>query len=318
MIVRSLPDLATASPEYRQWFEARWGQENCILLRRTRLAEFGARTHTLSIRAAWGGVERCRVSGRAIGVDDDSFLILNHGRICATQIQALQPVESLLICFRPGLVERASGALTAPLEQALAQGPTLAIAAPEFMETLQPHDNLVSPVLRFIKAQVLQGVEDEAWVEEQLLFLLERMQMHRARQLARIDALKLSRAATRREIFRRIGYATDLLHTHYARPLDLDALSAAAYLSKYHFLRLFTLVHGMTPMTYLQRKRTRVALRLLRTTNLTVDEVACSVGFARRSTVLRQIQRWTGLRPKQIRAAALEPRTLEQLIECPT
>jgi AraC-like DNA-binding protein len=186
------------------------------------------------------------------------------------------------------------------------------------MESLQPHDALVSPVLRFIKAHVLQGLEDEAWLEEQLLFLLERMQAHRSNQLMRIDALKLSRAVTRREIFRRIGYATDLLHTHYARPLDLDALSAVAYLSKYHFLRLFTLVHGMTPMTYLQRKRTRAALRLLRTTNLTVDEVACSVGFARRSTVLRQIQRWTGLRPTQIRTAALEHRALEQLIACPT
>lgn len=33
--------------------------------------------------------------------------------------------------------------------------------------------------------------------------------------------------------------ARDLADRHYAEPLDLDALAAAAGLSKYHFLRLF-------------------------------------------------------------------------------
>ncbi len=100
---------------------------------------------------------------------------------------------------------------------------------------------------------------------------------------------------------RRIGHATDFLHTNYAQPIDLDEIARAACLSKYHFLRLFALVHGMTPFSYLQRKRARVALRLLRTTAYTVAEVACSVGFSQRTTALRQIRRWTGLRPLQIR-----------------
>jgi transcriptional regulator GlxA family with amidase domain len=42
---------------------------------------------------------------------------------------------------------------------------------------------------------------------------------------------------------------------------------------------------------------------LLRTTAFTVADVACTVGFGQRATVLRQIQRWTGLRPLQIRTS---------------
>ena len=82
---------------------AKWGQQNCILWGRVRWADFGPRTHTLSIRAAWGGVEHCHVDGRTIGVDDDNFLILNHGRIYSTSIRSTQPVESLAICFSPRL-----------------------------------------------------------------------------------------------------------------------------------------------------------------------------------------------------------------------
>jgi AraC family transcriptional regulator len=301
MLVRSLSDQSFESAEARLGGDPRWGRDNCIIVRRTRRAEFGPCMHTLSIRAAWGGTELCQIGSRGIGIDDDSFLILNHGRIYSTSIRAVHPVESLAICFRPGLAERACGAMAASLDRALADGPALSAAEPEFVENLQPHDACVTPVLQFIRAHALQGLDDDAWYEEQLHFLLERMQRHRSRLQDRVDALRFTRTATRREVFRRIAHATDFMDTHYARPIDLDEIARVACLSKYHFLRLFALVHGVTPFSYLQRKRARVALRLLRTTAFTVAEVACSVGFGQRTTVLRQIRRWTGLRPLQIR-----------------
>jgi AraC family transcriptional regulator len=305
MLLRTLSDPASASAEAQLSCDPRWGRENCVMLRRARRAELGPRIHTLSIRAAWGGTELCRVGGREIGVDDDSFLILNHGRSCSSSLRATHPMESLVICFRPGLAEGACGAMAVSLDRALADGPTVPVVEPEFIENLQPHDRCVTPVLRFIRAHALQGLDDDSWYEEQLHFLLERMQRHGSEIQERVQSLQLARAATRREVFRRIGYATDFMQTHYARPIDLDEIAKVACLSKYHFLRLFALVHGMTPFSYLQRKRARVALRLLRTTAFTVAEVACSVGFGQRTTVLRQIRRWTGLRPLQIRTAGV-------------
>ena len=309
MLLRSLPDLTSASGEFRQRFHAKWGRENCVVLGRSRRADFGPCTHTLSIRAAWGGTEYCHVGGRTLGIDDDCFLILNHGRVYSTSIHAPWPVQSLSICFRPGLVEETAAALTRTLDQALDDGTALEGALPGFAENLQPHNKLVSPVLRFIKVHLLQGVDDEAWYEEQLQFLLERMQAHRARALRRADELRLMCPARRRELFRRIALATDFLQTNYARALDLDEVARVACLSKYHFLRLFTRVHGITPVAYLQRKRSAVAARLLQTTQLTVNEVASSVGFPERTTLLRQIRRWTGFSPRQLREARI-PRRL--------
>ncbi len=301
MFLRTLSDHAFDNTERPVSSDSRWGRENCIIMRRARRAELAPCMHTLSIRAAWGGTEVCHVGGRDIGVDDDNFLILNHGRVYATSIRAVHPVESLAICFRPGLAERACGAMLAPIERSLSDGYALAAAAPEFIENLQSHDSCVTPVLQFIRAHALQGLEDDEWYEEQLHFLLERMLRHRLRVRERIDALRLTRVTTRREVFRRIGQAADFIHTSYARPIDLDQMARAACLSKYHFLRLFALVHGMTPFSYLQRKRARVALRLLRTTAYSVAEVACTVGFSQRTTALRQIRRWTGLKPLEIR-----------------
>src|SRR5687768_17835540 len=133
MLLRTLSDHASASAEAQLSCDPRWGRENCVMLRRARRAEQGPRIHTLSIRAAWGGTELCRVGGREIGVDDDNFLILNHGRSYSSSLRATHPMESLLICFRPGLAEAACGAMAVPLERALADGPALAIAEPEFI-----------------------------------------------------------------------------------------------------------------------------------------------------------------------------------------
>lgn len=248
-------------------FRASWGRENCILWGRVRHADFGPCTHTLSIRAAWGGVEQCRLDDRTIGVDDDNFLILNHGRIYSSSICSHRPVE--------------------------------------FLEHLRPHDNAVSPVLHSIRHALARGCEDESWYDAQLTLLLARMRVHQEQLLDRVDSLALMRAATRREVFCRVSRATDLLHSNYANGVDLSGLAQTACLSKYHFLRLFKLVHGMTPHTYLQRKRVAAAVRLLESTRLTVREVAVNVGFADDSTLVRQMRRWTRHTPGQVRAGAL-------------
>ena len=304
MLLRTLPDLGAADAGFRHWFNSKWGRENCVVWGRARRARLGPCAHGLSIRAAWGGEERCTFDGRTVAVDDDSFLILNDGRVFATQIESAQPVESFAIYFRPGLVERAYGAMTLSMDNALAQGDAVIERSAEFTESLQPHDKQVSPVLRYIRLHLLRGVDDEGWYDEQLHFLLERMLAHRDSVLQRIGELRLIRATTRREIHRRIGLATDFLHSNYTRPMDLDALSRAACMSKYHFLRVFTLIHGITPHQYLQRKRTNVALRLLQTRPQSIEEIASHVGFSQRATLERQLRRLTGQSPGQFRRTA--------------
>jgi AraC family transcriptional regulator len=278
------PSVHDAGPA--EELRAKWGRENCILWGRVRHADFGPCTHTLSIRAAWGGVEHCHVDGRTIGVDDDNFLILNHGRIYSTSIRSAQPVESLAICFSPRLVE-----------QLYFEG-----RSSQFLENLRPHDTTVTPVLQAIRDALARGCADETWYEQQLTVLLARMRDHQEQLLHKVDRLALIRAATRREVYRRVARATDLLHSSYADGVDLTALAATANMSKYHFLRLFKLVHGLTPHTYLQRKRIGVAVRLLESTSLTVREVAVNVGFADDSTLVRQMRRWTRRTPGQVRA----------------
>jgi hypothetical protein len=236
----------------------------------------GRACNSLSIRAAWGGEERCQFDGRTVAVDDDSFLILNNGRVCTTQIDAPQPVESFAIYFGPALVEHTYGAMTLSIEKALERGDAVVERSAEFLESLQPHDKLVSPVLRFIRLHVLRGVDDEAWYDEQLNFLLERMLTHRGGvdRAHRCAAAHPYQHASRDSTGASASRPT-YLHSNYRQPLDLDSLGQGRMpvesITSCGCSRAFTASHRTNTCC---AKRAKTALRLLQTTPLDVCEIA--------------------------------------------
>ncbi|MEO6019918.1 MAG: AraC family transcriptional regulator [Knoellia sp.] len=74
--------------------------------------------------------------------------------------------------------------------------------------------------------------------------------------------------------------ARDHIDRHFADELELDELCAIAGLSKFHFLRSFAKVYGLTPLAYLGERRVERAQDLLRTSNLTVTEICHAVGYS--------------------------------------
>jgi len=102
--------------------------------------------------------------------------------------------------------------------------------------------------------------------------------------------------------------ARDVADRNYADPLDLDALAAAAGVSKYHFLRCFAAEYGETPMQYLSRRRIERATDLLRATNLTVTEVCHLVGFTSLGTFSRRFTELVGMTPSTYQRSQTGPR----------
>lgn len=235
-------------------------------------------------------------------VDDDTFMVLNDGRTYASSLVSRQPVTSFTIFFRPGMAEDVAYCHARTAESLLAD-PDGSLRT-EFSEQVRVHDRLITPVLRFILRHVEAGVTDETWYEDQLYFLLQRMQVMHRNDLNAMGLIPTRRASTRRELYRRIGLCVDFINTHFQRQLGLAEIAAAAHLSPYHCLRVFKSLHGVTPVGYLNDRRVRAAQRLLRETEIPVEEVAALVGFESRTSLFRHIKRVHGVAPSALRAAA--------------
>lgn len=80
------------------------------------------------------------------------------------------------------------------------------------------------------------------------------------------------------DIYRRIVAAKIYIDENYQEPIDLDRISQQAYLSRFHFHRIFRQVYKRTPHQYLTWKRLDKAKDLL-SDNKQITDVCNEVGF---------------------------------------
>jgi len=94
--------------------------------------------------------------------------------------------------------------------------------------------------------------------------------------------------------------------------VDLGQIASQVGLSRFHFLRLFAKVLGVTPHQHLVRSRLRHAARLLADDTRTVTDVAFEVGFGDLSNFVRTFGRAAGLSPRRFRQMARGNRNILQ------
>ena len=78
---------------------------------------------------------------------------------------------------------------------------------------------------------------------------------------------------------RRIAQVLRHIEDHAAEQLNLDGLAKIAAMSKYHFLRTFQRIVGMSPYQFLLLVRTRRAAVRLVISSETVSTIAFEAGF---------------------------------------
>jgi AraC-like DNA-binding protein len=100
---------------------------------------------------------------------------------------------------------------------------------------------------------------------------------------------------------RRIGEALRYLELHVADALDLDTLAGVAIMSKYHFLRTFRHIVGMTPYQFLLDLRMRRTAVRLATSAAPVSAIAFESGFGDLSTFNARFRRTFGMSPTAFR-----------------
>ena len=109
-------------------------------------------------------------------------------------------------------------------------------------------------------------------------------------------------APTGREA-RRVVEAIRLVESDAGRPLQLKEMAAIAGMSKYHFLRVFRRLTGVTPHQYLISARLRRAALALASSRRPVITIALDSGFGDLSTFNKTFRAAFGLTPTQYRAS---------------
>jgi AraC-like DNA-binding protein len=115
------------------------------------------------------------------------------------------------------------------------------------------------------------------------------------------------------DIYQRIVAAKVFIDDNFQEDLDLEQVSKQAFLSRFHFHRLFRQVYKKTPHQYITQKRLDKAKNLL-SENKPVTEVCNEVGFESIGSFSVLFKKEIGFAPQYYRNMAYKKK-MEQLAQ---
>lgn len=203
-----------------------------------------------------------------------------------------QRTELLLVRLAPGLLVETAARLRLHCE-----GSHLV-----FRQPLTPliDDDRLRGALESIAGE-LEGA-DTGW-REVIRSLVNQLAVYLLRahiNVERSGEIELSRVGM---VDRRLRRAIEFMSDNCGRELTLAEIARVAYLSEFHFARLFKKITGATPHAYLASLRIEKARRLLAETDLPITEVGAQVGHTSQSHFTKIFREATGLTPRAFRSA---------------
>ena len=130
------------------------------------------------------------------------------------------------------------------------------------------------------------------------------------------------REATKNSYHQSINRVIDYINDHLADPVDLAMLAETANISGFHFHRIFKAFIGESPGAYISRLRLERAAQHLKTTQLTLTEIAEKTGYQSQYALSKAFKKHFGVTPtafrnirtffsSQFQSATIEPSEIE-------
>ena len=225
----------------------------------------------LRLLSAMSGSHTIESCGRTLVVDPDCFLLLH---------------SAAAVFCTPGAALLSLDFAEMPLRSAMA-GADL----PHFHEHLRLIEEPVATQLARVRREPPGARRSTDAGATLVVDLLQSIVDDETDLQRRAQAIACVKPSTRLELVRRVLLASDFILSHHASPIRLDDVARAAHLSRFHLVRLFRQLLGVTPHTHLLNKRLAAARRLLADGRSDMIQVAEMSGFGNRWSLFRRLQR---------------------------
>ena len=104
------------------------------------------------------------------------------------------------------------------------------------------------------------------------------------------------------QLSKECALAKRYIDSNYSQNITLDSLAEITHINKFYLAHSFTECVGQSPINYLTDRRLEACKELLVSSNLSVAQVATSVGFSSQSYFSQIFHKKTGMTPRQYRS----------------
>jgi AraC-like DNA-binding protein len=204
----------------------------------------------LSIKIVLDGTEEYTVGKQHYKVNTGKYFIVNPAEEIAIHVDSKQATKGVCIYPPQDLFQGTFEQMTVGTDEILSHD----IAKTSFNFTHKITDINHSKTGQFLRDKLPVYLNQPSLSSEiltdfysDLSVVMIRDQMDTNLALSK---LKSTRKATREELYRRLSRSRDYMEENKTKKIELDTLAELSCLSKYHFLRCFKDLFGMSPYQY--------------------------------------------------------------------
>lgn len=236
-------------------------------------------------------------------VSSSFYCLSNNGQTYDLHIPKGEHSKTFNIHFGKSLFEEVTQLIFQKNEWALDNLNNIHIPGLEVLSrTEYMDDDLRSKLLQLHRyRQFCEGDYSLDREYEMTASILEHLILHAQSKLKKLHQISALKSGTRKELFKRVNVGLDYMHSNELVNLDLKNISQNSGLSKFHYIRVFKEIFGITPTAYISHLRVKKANGLILRSNKDLGEIAIELGFSELSAFTRFYKRLTGITPSSIR-----------------
>lgn len=255
-----------------------------------------------SIKLGVKGTERYTVNRSPMPVGPGQYLLVNRHGDTHVFIDSKKLVEGFCLELTVPLVEEAMASYVDPSAAAPVLQRTF-LTGEEFCERVARVDgtHLGRALQQLAPASLAEARTAGPWPYHHYLHLADALVKDHLPLIHRLHVVKTVRSGTRKDLFKRILRAQELMRSDLQKPLSCSYVAAEVCMSEFHFHRVFKACTGISPHRYMTDLRMQHARDLLQHAGSSITEVAMLVGFSDIHSFSRSFRKYTGLTPSHFR-----------------
>ncbi len=297
MFLREFPDINYLKNRITREWEPQGGWPTVILNAQSNQVYRPDIKGPLSLFMNLKGKSRAGANSKLVTIDEDHYYLTNRRENYTLEIDDKQLTETFNIHFGETFMDEVYYGLITPADRIMEDPYNTGQNPVYFFSKLYLKDALLLSLISSIKNSENNPLDMEEGLYKLMIYLLHN---HR-NVLADAEKLPPLKRSTRIELYKRLSNSSDYINEHLNGNIELQSLADAACLSKFHFLRLYKMLNGVTPQQHIVNLRMKKAEALLRNTNKGIAEIALESGYENHSSFSRVFCRYKGVSAHEYR-----------------
>ena len=243
------------------------------------------------------GHESYQIKGKRYLVEKGEYILGNAGTMASIEINGHEDTKGLCVDISERIINEVADyhfSQSGDLKEFLLTDQFL-------VNTYKAKNTNLGYALHEINRQVSGGQHSNELLNTELFYsIAESIVADQAIIYEQYSRLQFKKTETRQSLFRQLLEAREYMDAHLSDDIHLDQIIRNAFMSKYHFIRLFKATFILSPYQYILRKRLESArVQLLGGSNVT--ETAFEAGYPDTSSFSKAFKSAFGVTPSSVR-----------------